>query len=80
MTRPETQGVRQSACNESVGADHYGVLYGTRVGLQETGTPSGGIGGTEDQSVGGKMTLSMTWMTPFDAITSGVTTFALSFR
>ena len=33
-----------------------------------------------DQSVGGRMTLSMTWMTPFDAITSGVTTLALSFR
>jgi len=60
-------------------------------GLEETGPtlgwdwrrqapPSGGIGGPQDQSAGGRMTVSMTWMTPFDAITSGVTTLALSFR
>ncbi len=34
----------------------------------------------EGQFEGGRMTLSMTWMTPFEAITSGVTTLALSFR
>ena len=50
-------------------------------GLEETGPhPRVACGGLWDQSVGGRMTLSMTWMTPFDAITSGVTTLALSFR
>src|SRR3954452_9431757 len=42
--------------------------------------PSVGIGGSQDQPAGGSITLSMTWMTPFDAITSGVTTLAVSFR
>ena len=50
-------------------------------GLEETGPhPRVACGGLWDQSVGGRMTLSITWMTPFDAITSGVTTLALSFR
>ena len=43
--------------------------------------PTGGLGGCGRISFdGGRMTSSMTWMTPFEAITSGVTTFAVSLR
>ena len=49
-------------------------------GLEETGPHPGGNRSREGQLEGGRITLSMTWMTPFEAITSGVTTLALSFR
>ena len=48
--------------------------------LEETGPTLGWDGWFAGQLAGGRMTLSMTWMTPLEAITSGVTTFALSFR
>ena len=50
-------------------------------GLEETQAPPlRGMDGALGQFAGGRITWSMTWMTPFDAITSGVTTLALSFR
>ena len=59
--------------------DHGMVLRGPRAGPEETAPPSAGVG-FAGQLAGGRMTLSMTWMTPLEAIMSGVTTFALSFR
>ena len=47
---------------------------------EEPGPTLGWNGSREGQFEGGRMTVSMTWMTPLEAITSGVTTFALSFR
>ena len=38
------------------------------------------IDGKTGQLAGGRMTWSMTWMTPLEAMTSGVTTWALSLR
>ena len=49
-------------------------------GPEETGPTLGWHAVVCGISRGGRMTWSMTWMTPFDAITSGVTTLALSFR
>ena len=49
-------------------------------GPEETGPTLGWDRWSAGQLAGGRMTLSMTWMTPLEAITSGVTTFALSFR
>ena len=62
------------------GVDHGMVLRGPRVGPGGDG-PHPRLGwALQGQLAGGRMTLSMTWMTPLEAITSGVTTFALSFR
>src|SRR3954451_5906092 len=51
-------------------------------GLEESQAPPSGWNEwlREAQFEGGRMTWSMTWMTPFEAITSGVTTLAVSFR
>src|SRR6187549_217119 len=62
-----------------------GILHGTRVrpGRRQASPSSGrweADGGPQDQLAGGRSTWSMTWITPFDAMTSGVTTLALSFR
>ena len=92
-TRPSPMFQRRNDAARDAGSSTVGVEMSRSVaikrqsfsergwGPEETGPhPRVACGGLRDQSVGGRMTLSMTWMTPFDAITSGVTTLALSFR
>ena len=60
---------------------HRSILGRTKGwGPEETGPTLEWAADWVGQLAGGRMTLSMTWMTPFEAITSGVTTLALSFR
>ena len=91
-TKPSPMFQRRREAAREAGSSTVGVemswllaitmaSFGTRVGPGgETGPTLGWNGSLEGQFAGGRMTLSMTWMTPFEAITSGVTTLALSFR
>ena len=64
-----------------VGEAHTMFLHGKKVGPGgDQAPPFRGMDDLLGQLAGGRITWSMTWMTLLDAITSGVTTLALSFR
>jgi hypothetical protein len=68
------------AMSRSVAITRLSPSKGRGWGLDQTGSTLGWDRRWQDQPAGGRRTWSMTWMTPFEVITSGVTTLALSFR